>query len=184
MLLPVWQRKAALPIRRAKSWLRWVLKAIRSAAAETPDRTRVVINLVRLVPYKMDITNGTIFITIGDSGETKNYPGKLEKSQIEGVVFEQGNAGEGRIHVKLSDPFIVIDTYEEGNNIIVDFFATGLPEDLNRVLDVTDFATPILTIDTFARDDNTRMIIKTTGNYEHMAYQTYKQQSIDIKSIH
>jgi type IV pilus assembly protein PilQ len=153
------------------------------SAAETPDRTRVVINLVRLVPYKMEITNGTIYITIGESGDTKNYPGELNKSQIESVVFEQGNAGEGRIHVKLSDPFTVIDTYEEGNNIIVDFFATELPEDLNRVLDVTDFATPILSIDTFARGDSTRMIIKTTGNYEHLAYQTHHQQFFDLKPI-
>jgi len=152
-------------------------------AVETPERARVVIKLIRPAPYKMDIINGTIVITIGSSGDVKTTPGETELRWIEDIVFERGNAGDGRVHVKLSDPFTVIDTYEEGNNIIVDFMNTVLPKGLNRILDVTDFATPILTIDTFVQDNNARMIIKTTGNYEHMAYQTHHQHSVDLKPI-
>jgi type IV pilus assembly protein PilQ len=153
------------------------------SAIEGRDRTRVVIQLIRLVPYKMDITNGTIFITIGESDDTSSYRGEIGMGRIEDIVFEPGNAGVGRIHIKLSDPLTVIDTYEEGENIIVEFFNTDLPKNLSRVLDVTDFATPILTIDTFAQGNNTRMVINTTGNYEHLAYQTRHQQSIALKKI-
>ena len=152
-------------------------------AAGTPERARVVINLIRPVPYKMDIINGTILITIGAIGDVKTTPGETELRQIEDIVFERDNAGVGRVHVKLSDPFTVIDTYEQGNNIIVDFMNTILPKGLNRILDVTDFATPILTIDTFVQDNNARMIIKTTGNYEHLAYQTHHQHSVDLKPV-
>lgn len=152
-------------------------------AAETPERARVVINLIRPVPYKMDIINGTILITIGASGDAKYTPGETELHRIEDIVFERGNAGDGLIHVKLSDPFIVIDTHEKGDNIIVVFFNTELPKNLNRILDVIDFATPILTIDTFAQGNDTRMIIKTTGNYEHLVYQTHKQGSIELRPI-
>ena len=152
-------------------------------AIESRDRTRVVIQLIRLVPYKMDITNGTIFITIGESDDTSSYRGAIGMGRIEDIVFEPGNAGVGRIHIKLSNPLTVINTYEEGENIIVDFFNTDLPKNLSRILDVTDFATPILTIDTFAQGNNTRMVINTTGNYEHLAYQTRHQQSIALKKI-
>ena len=153
------------------------------SAIEGRDRTRVVIQLIRLVPYKRDITNGTIFITIGESDDTSSYRGEIGMGRIEDIVFEPGNAGVGRIHIKLSDPLTVIDTYEEGENIIVEFFNTDLPKNLSRVLDVTDFATPILTIDTCAQGNNTRMVINTTGNYEHLAYQTRHQQSIALKKI-
>ncbi len=153
------------------------------SAVESRDRTRVVIQLIRLVPYKMDITNGTIFITIGESDDTSSYRGAIGMGRIEDIVFEPGNAGVGRIHIKLSNPLTVINTYEEGENIIVDFFNTDLPKNLSRVLDVTDFATPILTIDTFAQGNNTRMVINTTGNYEHLAYQTRHQQSIALKAM-
>ena len=153
------------------------------SAVESRDRTRVVIQLIRLVPYKMDITNGTIFITIGESDDTSSYRGAIGMGRIDDIVFEPGNAGVGRIHIKLSDPLTVIDTYKEGENIIVDFFNTDLPKNLSRVLDVTDFATPILTIDTFAQGNNTRMVINTTGNYEHLAYQTRHQQSIALKAM-
>ncbi len=154
-------------------------------AVEASDRTRVVIQLIRYVPYKMDITDGTIFITIGDSGDTGGlgYIGAPEMGHIEDVAFEKDNEGDGRIHVRLSDPLTVIDTHEEGKSIIVDFFNTDLPKHLHRILDVTDFATPILTIDMFAQGDNTRMVINTTGSYEHLIYQTQNLQSIDLKSI-
>ncbi len=153
------------------------------SAVEGRDRTRVVIQLIRLVPYKMDITNGTIFITIGESGNTSSYRGEIGMGRIEDIVFEPGNARVGRIHIKLSNPLTVIDTYEEGENIIVDFFNTDLPKHLSRILDVMDFATPILTIDTFAQGNNTRMVINTTGNYEHLAYQTRHQLSIALKAL-
>ena len=154
-------------------------------AVEAGDRTRVVIQLIRHVPYKMDITDGTIFITIGDSGDAggPGYIGAPEMGHIEDVAFQKDNAGDGRIHVRLSDPFTVIDTHEEGKSIIVDFFNTGLPKHLHRILDVTDFATPILTIDMFAQGNNTRMVIRTTGSYEHLIYQTQNLQSIELKSI-
>jgi type IV pilus assembly protein PilQ len=154
-------------------------------AVEARNRTRVVIQLFRHTPYKMDFTNGTIFIIIGGAGNIGDlgYLGASEMGHIEDIIFEHGNAGDGRIHVKLSDPSIVIDTHEKGDNIIVVFFNTELPKNLNRILDVTDFATPILTIDTFAQGNDTRMIIKTTGNYEHLVYQTHKQGSIELKPI-
>ena len=144
------------------------------SAVESGGRTRVVIQLVRHAPYKMDTTDGTIYITIGASGNTGGlgYLGAPGPGHIEDVVFEKSAEGEARIHVMLSNPLTVIDTQEQGNSIVVDFFNTGLPQHLHRIYDVTDFATPILTIDMSARGDDTRMVVNTTGQHEHLIYQT------------
>jgi len=134
-------------------------------AVESKNRTRVVIKLIRFVPYKMDITGSSIFITIGRSGDTGSlgYPEGAEISQIEDIIFKKGESGEGRVYVVLSDPSPIINMREENKRIIIDFLNTNLPERLDRILNVTDFATPILTIDATPRGMQTHMIINTTG---------------------
>lgn len=134
-------------------------------AVESKNRTRVVIKLIRFVPYKMDITGNSIFITIGRSGDTGSlgYPEGVEMSRIEDIIFKKGESGEGRVYVVLSDPSPVINMREENKRIIIDFLNTNLPERLDRILNVTDFATPILTIDAAPRGMQTHMIINTTG---------------------
>ena len=152
-------------------------------AVESKNRTRVIIQLIRFVPYKMDIMGRSIFITIGRSGDTGSlgYPKGAEMSQIEDIIFEKGESGEGRVYVVLSDPSPVINMREENERIVIDFLNTNLPERLDRILDVTDFATPILTIDASPRGMQTHMIINTTGGYEYLTYQTNNLQTIDIK---
>jgi Type II secretory pathway, component HofQ len=155
------------------------------SAVASGDRTRVVIRLFRHAPYTMDTTDGTIYITIGASGNTggHGYPGAPGPGHIEDVVFEKSGAGEARIQVRLSDPLTVINTQEQGNRIMVDFLNTELPQHLHRILDVTDFATPVLTIDMSARGDHTRMVINTTGQHEHLIYQTNSGLVIGERSL-
>ena len=56
------------------------------------------------------------------------------------VDFRRGRGGEGRVVVDLSDTTTGIDIRPQGQNIVVDFLKTTLPENLRRRLDVVDFA--------------------------------------------
>ena len=152
-------------------------------AVESADRTRVVIKLVRLVPYKIDMSGQSLYITIGESGSTGRIylPEQADRSRIEDVVFEPGTEGEARVHVVFSDPPSYIDARRENSRIMIEFYDTALPARLDRILDVTDFATPIRTIEIFPWGKHTRMIINTTGHYEHLTYQTNKLQTVDVK---
>ena len=67
--------------------------------------------------------------------------------------------------------------------LIVDFVKTSVPKNLERRLDVQDFGTPIVTVDTFAQGPNTRMIIEPKGLWEHSAYQTDNRFILEVKPI-
>src|SRR6185369_4213158 len=76
-----------------------------------------------------------------------------------------------------------IDIRQQGQNIIVDFLKTSLPENLKRRLDVTDFATPVQIVSAFQQGDNVRMIIEPSGQWEHNAYQTDTQFVVEVKPL-
>ena len=94
--------------------------------------------------------------------------------------FRRGERGEGRVIVTLTDPSVVIDTREEGGNIVVDFLNSSLPERLRRKLDVVDFATPVTTVDTLRTNLDTRIVITAEGKYEQLAYQSDNDFTIEI----
>ena len=103
--------------------------------------------------------------------------------KIDNVDFRRGENGEGRIIVMLSDPSIPVDLKQEGGKVIVDFYRTQLPESLERRLDVLDFATPVKSIDTYAKGDNVHMVITPMGEYDYLAYQSDNQFTIEVSEI-
>jgi len=151
-------------------------------AAEAGNRARVVIHLIRYTPYRVKVHGNSIFITIGqsDSGGP-GYAAGAVQSRIEDITFEKGESGTGRVHIVLSDPSPVIETRRESGRLIIEFLNTELPERLARVLDVTDFATPIMTIDAASAGDHSRMVITTTGESDHLIYRADNLQTIDFK---
>ena len=76
-----------------------------------------------------------------------------------------------------------IDIREQAGEIIVDFLDTGITAELQRRLDVTDFGTPIVNVDTFVQGKNVRMVIAAKGKYEQLAYQAGDLFTINVKPI-
>ncbi len=155
-------------------------------AVESQGRTRVILNLAQLVPYDTRVNGNKVMLTL-DSGAVASGAGTSASDRgdhkIADVDFRRGDRGQGRIIVTLSDPSTPVDMHEEGGNIVVDFLNTALPEKFERRLDVTDFATPVNTIETFTRDGNTRMVIKAAGDYDHLAYQSEDVYTVEVKPV-
>ncbi|MBV1929108.1 MAG: type IV pilus secretin PilQ, partial [Gammaproteobacteria bacterium] len=97
------------------------------------------------------------------------------------VDFRRGENGEGLVSVGLADANTTVDVSQVGQNIILNFYRTGLPEALNRKLDVVDFATPITTIDTKTDGATTQIVIAATGEYDYLAYQADDQYVVSVK---
>ena len=162
------------------------------SAIEAGNRTRIVINLVKQTSYKTRISGDLVILTLGaTSADTQsqvsqsapsNFPVSNVKS-INNIDFRRGDNGEGRIVVTFSQSSIVADIREEAGKVIVEYLDTELPGELQQSLDVVDFATPVKSIDTFADNNNVRMIITPTGDYEHLAYQSDNTLTIDIKPL-
>jgi type IV pilus assembly protein PilQ len=163
--------------------------------AEANNRTRVVLNLDELVPYETRRSGNTIYITLGtDSGDaamTTQFAGSQAPTtspsfaasgarQINSVDFRRTRDGGGRVLVNLSDPSTAVDIRQEGGRVVAIFKDTALPAELMRRLDVTDFATPVTTVDTLRTNLDTRIVISAEGDYEQLAYQSDNDFTIEV----
>ncbi len=168
-----------------------ILRSLNIVQAD--NRTRLVINLAKPAGYETKIEGNSLLITLQSAegtGVTSNVSAKFaeaplgqQKHALRDVDFRRGQAGEGRIVVNLSDTNTGIDIRTEGKTVVVEFINTTLPRNLERRLDVTDFGTPVQTVNTFSQGNNTRMVIEPKGLWEHSAYQTDRQFILDIKPI-
>src|SRR5689334_23453630 len=157
------------------------------------DRTRLVLNLRRPVMHEATIEGREMLITLSEATVSQNAPGGQAarfadgradtKHAIRDVDFRRGRSGEGRILVDLSDTTTGIDIRTQGQNIVVEFLRTALPDNLRRRLDVVDFGTPVNTVSTFQQGDNVRMVIEPKGQWEHTAYQTDTQFVLEVKPV-
>jgi type IV pilus assembly protein PilQ len=161
---------------------------------EVADRTRVILNLDQNAAYTSEITDNGLTIILdpdaiskASTSTTKQMKFSTSASsrahRIESIDFRRGPQGEGNIIVNLSDPEVGIDIDDEKGQVTIDFSKTGLHEDLERRLDVLDFATPIQTIDTFREGKGTRMVITVNGKYDQIAYQTGNTFTVSVRPL-
>ncbi len=163
-------------------------------AAEAGGRTRLVMNLDRLLPYQTRVSGNTIVVNIGASlaaaaasGSTDTRPAAAAAGvpssarEIKSVDFRRGGEGMGRLIVNLSDPRTPINLRQQGNQIVVDFAGASVPNRLIRRFDALDFATPVQTFDVMRADNGTRIVISANGDFEQLAYQSDDQYVVEIQ---
>src|SRR5690606_18064032 len=124
----------------------------------------------------------TLFVQIGDAG-ARDYLKPVRRSDavsdalnagqsaasgsgITNIDFRRGDVGEGRLIVTLAEPKADINAFVEGQRIKIEFKGLGLPESLRRRFDVTDFATPVKSIDAQAGATGTTISLQATGEYD------------------
>ncbi len=161
--------------------------------AQAKDRTRVVLNLTKNVGYNTVISGKDVIITlqgneasIGNASSETRFAEARSTSQshaITNVDFARGKNGEGRIIVDLSDANSGINIKQKGKLIVVDFINTDVPADLQRRLNVINFNTPVLYVDTMKQGKNSRISIEPKGNWEQSAYQADKKFIIDVRQV-
>ncbi|MCZ6882941.1 MAG: type IV pilus secretin PilQ, partial [Gammaproteobacteria bacterium] len=172
------------------------MDSIITAAAN--GRTRVVLNLTRKTGYFTSIRGNQLTLTLGDSVQpvavsvesdsTLSTAPQTTRSigvakGITKVDFKRGVNGEGRIIIDMTSNTISTDIWRENNIIYVELIGAQLPEELQRRMDVSDFATPISFIDTIQEGSNIKMTISTNTNFEHLAYQAGKIYTIEVAPI-
>lgn len=172
-------------------------------AVEAGDRTRVILNLVQLIPFESVVENNEVVITLAgsrtsraaapaaedktdakkdkDSAETGMAPVAIALHRINGIDFRRGKKGEGQIIINISDEDTPVSTGESGQQIFVEFGDSELPEGLEQRMDVIDFATPVQYIDVSQSGDRVRLTITPAGDYEYLAYHTGNEYTIEVK---
>ena len=162
--------------------------------AQAKDRTRMVLNLSRNVGYNTVLSGKDVIITLqgneaktaSTNTETRFAESRATSNQtheISNVDFTRGKNGEGRIIVDLSDANTGINIKQKGKLITVDFVNTDVPAELQRRLNVINFNTPVLYVDTMKQGKNARMVIEPKGNWEQSAYQADNKFIIDVRQV-
>jgi type IV pilus assembly protein PilQ len=157
------------------------------------NRTRVVFNLNKPQSFESQVEGNVVVVTLTDQEQIKAGAENVQRfaeakvgevqHALRDVDFRRGRNGEGRLVVDLSDSTTGIDIRQQGKTLIVDFLKTSVPRNLERRVDVADFGTPVLTVDTFPQGNNARMVIEPKGLWEHSAYQTDNRFILEVKPI-
>ena len=161
---------------------------------ETKDRTRLIFNLVELVPHDTVRQNNLLVMTIGGASGVPTVTAGAQQSRtgttnaaaanaLAGVDFRRSKEGEGRVIVDLGSASAPVNLSEQAGRIRLTMPGLQVPVDLRRRLDVTDFATPVTRIDTFVEDGNAVVEIRPEGNYDYIAYQSGREFTVSVERL-
>ena len=171
---------------------------------EGADRTRASLTLARLVPFNVQVQGNAVVLTLENAGAAsartpaptpaaavKAAAASSRRTDAEALVttprtvsdvgFKRGPGGQGVVTVKLSNPGIPVDVRQEGNQIIADFQKATLARGQERRLDVTDFATPVASVEALNVGGNARLTVKPNPPFEYLAYQANDLYVIEVR---
>ncbi len=171
---------------------------MRSAnVAQAGDRTRVVLNLRQASTYRAQLQGNALLIfldsatpsatTAAAASPAASEPLHFAPSQnaapqgLQDIDFRRGSDGAGRVVVNLPSSQVGVDIQQQGQNLVVEFLRSTLPERLRRRLDVTDFGTPVQSVSATQQGDRVRMVVTPKGAWEHSAYQSDNQFVLEVR---
>ncbi len=167
------------------------------SAVEANGRTRVVVDLFRPAAYESRIEGNRLVLSVAGApmaaqatvrkgqgpilantaDPSRRVAGALSVSNID---FRRGANGAGRVVLRFSGEGAAADMHTEGTRVMVDVGNAMMPTNLSRHMDVSDFATPVQSLDADAHSGGSRLIINTAGAFESMAYQTGNEYVVEI----
>ena len=164
------------------------------AAVEARGRTRVVVELGEAAPYNLRVDGNKVLLQLDGAtpaaiaapqGPYATPVAAEAGAGIRNVDFRRGEKGEGRIVVRLQDPRTVVDVREERGQIVATFRNTALPANLERRLDVLDFATPVKFVDIRREGINSQVLITPSAGaeFDQAAYQSGDQFTIELQPV-
>ncbi|HEY4749452.1 MAG TPA: type IV pilus secretin PilQ [Steroidobacteraceae bacterium] len=164
-------------------------------AAETKDRTRLVLNLDKLVPYDTRVAGNDVIVMLGATGAaaaaapaaasaTGSAAAGSGVRELRAIDFRRSADGAGRVIVKLSDPHIHINLHQVGNQVVVDFSDAAVPANLVRRYDATDYGTPVNSFDVTRVGPGSRIAITANGDFDQLAYQSDDQYVVEVSPKH
>ncbi len=170
--------------------------------AQTEGRLRVVTSLTDSTAFKTYTEDNSLYVVVGegDADITKkrrlskleqvkaatrpDLAGEPDSTRIMGIDFKRVGEGMGRVVISLSDDQAGVDILEEGNNVVVNLVGATLSKALEQRVDVQDFATPVLFIDSMGAGENTTVLVKPGAEpYNYLAYQAGNSLVLDFKPM-
>ena len=108
---------------------------------------------------------------------TRQVAGKVSVSAID---FKRGDSGAGRLILKFDGNGAVPDLRNQDSGVVVDIGNASLPAELQKPINVVDFATPVQRIDAHGAGKGSQLVLSVRGPFESMAYQTGNEYVVEI----
>ena len=159
------------------------------SAAEANGRTRVMVDLFRQAQYQSRIDGNRLILSVASAASVKGpaMANTMDPSRrvagalsVSNVDFRRGANGSGRIVMRFSGDGAAADMRVEGSRVMIDVTNAMIPANLTKHMDVSDFATPVQSIDSREQAGGTRLVINTGGGFDASAYQTGNEYVVEI----
>jgi type IV pilus assembly protein PilQ len=155
-----------------------------------------VLELIKLVPYETRVDGNNLYLVVGQEGADYFKEGDESlrvktdvvevsevASEITDLQFQRTGDGEGKLTLELTDPSVDVNVFSESGDVKVQFIDTTVAKRLMRRYDVTDFATPVNSVSVNTTERGATLVLKTTGDFDYLAYQTDSQYVISVKPL-
>lgn len=157
-----------------------------NAMLQRPARRPKLIHMCALGVALM-LANGTLLAatpaaaatTQGTGAAPAAAPASLAVSKID---FKRGEDGSGRLILQFDGKGANPDLRTQGNSVVIDVGNATLPDNLQKSINVVDFATPVQRIDPKPYGGGTQLVLDTNTAFESLAYQTGNEYVVEISA--
>ncbi|WP_407595258.1 type IV pilus secretin PilQ [Acinetobacter lwoffii] len=147
------------------------------------QRARLKVNLTDAGAFTTRVEGNTFILKINSATPVAiAQPVQQQSAQgISNIGFQRGAQGEGQVVIDLLGNNTPVDVQQQGTKVIVRTLGSKIPAHLTRRLNVTDFATPVSSVDAVNQNGSGVITIQSAESYEYMAYQTDNKLTISLK---
>lgn len=101
-------------------------------------------------------------------------------ANITQIDFKRGDGGSGKLIVRFDGDGAMPDLRTQGNGVVVDIGNATLPAQLQRMLNVADFATPVQSVQASGNGSKAQLVLTARGGFEPLAYQTGREYIVEL----
>ncbi|MBS0225431.1 MAG: type IV pilus secretin PilQ family protein [Proteobacteria bacterium] len=95
---------------------------------------------------------------------------------VDKVDFKRSDDGSGKLILSFSGDGVMPDLRNQGTNVVIDLGNARVPANLQKIMNVSDFATPVDSVDAAGN----RLVLNTHVPFESMAYQRGREYIVEI----
>ncbi|WP_404471521.1 type IV pilus secretin PilQ [Vreelandella venusta] len=158
----------------------------RVTAIEGNGRTRLVVDLVEALDYRSQVEGDQLRISFVAPSRSEPAPAleTLQGPSVEDIDFRRGPDGAGKLLITF-DREGVVSQVREGSEgrVVAELRDVDLPDALNQIYDVTDFATPITRITPRPGQRDVLLELQTDGPYAMISSQSGRTLTIEVQPV-
>ncbi|WP_447553879.1 type IV pilus secretin PilQ [Vreelandella sp. EE22] len=170
----------------------------RVTAIEGGGRTRLIVDLQGAHAFRSIASSDRLSVFLTPDGAGVQAPGVATPAasiaarasepaagpQIENIDFRRGANGAGRLLVTFSQSGVTANVEEAGGGVVLARLGgVTLPDSLDQILDVTDFATPIDRITPRTTAQGVQLELQTQGPYAMLSSQSGRVLTVDVEPV-